>query len=221
MNGVSHHVHTVSAGKNQRSSAGNEDLLLSTCLKPRSRFWSYRSVMELHLANHVSAGARQSHLQLHKRKADRAIIWEQFSSLQRLNKHPRLPQPLRCQICLALKVILRHAWMLRLDPTMQVDSIETPQNETHHELPRVACLSPFLILLDRPTRCIRKDVWLKLSKLVLSGQKTTHLQKAWFSKNAHFSIGTYCMNYISPNRFYSRSLNRGRKIVCGSKKLTI
>lgn len=65
-------------------------------------------------------------------------------------------QPLRCQICLALKVILRYAWTLRFDPVMQVDSIETAQNKSLHEVPLVACLYPFLILLNRPLNATEK-----------------------------------------------------------------
>lgn len=125
--------------------------------------------MDLHLANRVSAEAKRSQqlsgmgggkqLTGAMQQTGAEIIWKQLSSLQRLNKHARLPPPLRCQICLAVKV-------LRLEPTMQVDSIETPQTEAPHEQPHVPCLSSFVITLNQ-------DVWLHLNKLVLLGQNQT------------------------------------------------
>lgn len=114
------------------------------------------------------------------------IIWKQFSSWRRLNKHPCLPQPLRCQICLALKVILRHAWALRLDPAMQVDSIERPQNETPHELPLVGRLSPFLVLLNRPLNASEKR-W---------GWNWAKRKHIYISFSFLFYIGNCCRNYI-------------------------
>lgn len=78
---------------------------------------------------------------------------------------------------------------------MQVDSIETPQNETLHELPRVAHLSPFLIILNRPLNTSKKMCgWNWVNGCCRA--KTTHLQKLCFSKSAHFTIGTCCRNCI-------------------------
>lgn len=109
--------------------------------------------------------------------------------LEETTQTPRLPPPLRCQICLALKVIPRHGWALRPDPTTQVDSIETTRNETPREPPLVGRLSPFLVLLSRPLNA--SEMRMKLSKLLLSGGKK-HIYISFFS----LSIGNCCGNYI-------------------------
>lgn len=186
------------------------------------RKWNIRRVNSglttLHPANKVSARAEQPHMQPSEQWADwlgamqqtnTGIIWKQFSYAQRQSKHPCLPRQLRCQMCLALKVILRYAWTHSAWPN---DAGRFNWNATKWNSSWAALCCPSLPiphLAQPPAKYIRKDVWLKLSKLVLSDNNHTQLKNICFKKIFHFFHWHLLQElyFRLLHSFYNRSLS--------------